>query len=181
MLLDESEEASVWKIVVSGVVPIAFASWACSRGSSVRITRRHIRRLCIPDHAASPERLPASAVAASGAFSRAEQDGFCRRACTAPEEAGASGIWGIVCNDSVTRSIYLNDQKSYRELMGEMGDPDWFRSEVDAQRMRNVTLFCGGNSVVMFNSTMQESVTNFCDRIGMEARTNKNGYNGVTS
>ena len=95
-------------------------------------------------------------------------------------EAGASGIYGIICNDSVTRSIYLDDQSSYKSLMAEIDDPDWYRSEVDAQRMRNVTLFCGGNSVVMFNSTMQESVTNFCDRIGMEARTNKNGYNGVT-
>ena len=65
--------------------------------------------------------------------------------------------------------------------MAQVADTDWYRSEVDAQRMRNVTLFCGGNSVVMFNSTMQQSVTNFCDRIGMESRTNKNGYNGVTN
>ena len=95
-------------------------------------------------------------------------------------EAGVSAVYGIICNDSVTRSIYLKDQDSYKTLMAQIGDEDWFRSEVDAQRMRNVTLFCGGNSVVMFNSTMQESVTDFCDRIGMEARTNKNGYNGVT-
>lgn len=96
-------------------------------------------------------------------------------------EAGVSAVYGIICNDSVTRSIYLDDQKSYKTLMAQIGDEDWYRSEVDAQRMRNVTLFCGGNSVVMFNSTMQQSVTNFCDRIGMEARTNKNGYNGVTN
>ena len=95
-------------------------------------------------------------------------------------EAGAGSVYGIICNDSVTRSIYLADQKSYKELMAQIGDTDWYRSEVDAQRMRNVTLFCGGNSVVMFNSTMQQSVTQFCDAIGMEARTNKNGYNGVT-
>ncbi len=98
--------------------------------------------------------------------------------CTA--EAGASAVYGIICNDSVIRSSYLNDQKSYKELMGQIDDGDWYRSEVDAQRMRNVTLFCGGNSVVMFNSTMQQSVTKFCDAIGMEARTNKNGYIGVT-
>ncbi len=96
-------------------------------------------------------------------------------------EAGVSAVYGIICNDSVTRSIYINDQTSYKKLMSEVGDEDWYRSEVDAQRMRNVTLFCGGNSVVMFNSTMQESVTNFCDKIGMESRTNKNGYNGVTN
>lgn len=95
-------------------------------------------------------------------------------------EAGVSAVYGIICNDFVTRSIYLNDQKSYKEQMAGIGDDSWYRSEVDAQRMRNVTLFCGGHSVVMFNSTMQQSVTDFCDRIGMEARTNKNGYNGVT-
>ncbi len=95
-------------------------------------------------------------------------------------EAGASAVYGIICNDSVVRSVYLNDQASYRTLMEQVGDPDWYRSEVDAQRMRNVTLYCGGTSVVMFNSTMQQSVTKFCDAIGMEARTNKNGYNGVT-
>ena len=96
-------------------------------------------------------------------------------------EAGASAVYGIICNDSVTRSIYLDDQRSYKSLMARVNDPDWYRSEVDAQRMRNVTLFCGGNSVVMFNSTMQQSVTDFCDKIGMESRTNKNGYNGVTN
>ena len=96
-------------------------------------------------------------------------------------EAGASAVYGIICNDSVTRSIYLDDQKSYKTLMAQIGDEDWFRSEVDAQRMRNVSLFCGANSIVMFNSTMQQSVTDFCDKIGMESRTNKNGYNGVTN
>lgn len=96
-------------------------------------------------------------------------------------EAGGSAVYGIICNDSVTRSIYLEDQRSYKELMASRQTGEWFRSEVDAQRMRNVTLFCGGNSVVMFNSTMQQSVTDFCDRIGMESRTNKNGYNGVTN
>ena len=95
-------------------------------------------------------------------------------------EAGASAVYGIICNDSVTRDIYLKDQASYKSLMAGIGDSSWYRSEVDAQRMRNVTMFCGGKALVMFNSTMQASVTDFCDRLGIEARTNKNGYNGVT-
>ena len=95
-------------------------------------------------------------------------------------EAGAGAVYGIICNDSVTRDIYLKDQASYKSLMAEVGDSSWYRSEVDAQRMRNVTMFCGGKALVMFNSTMQASVTDFCDRLGIEARTNKNGYNGVT-
>lgn len=95
-------------------------------------------------------------------------------------EAAANAIYGISCNGNVTRSIYLNDQKSYQTLMSRQEDESFFRSEVDRQRMRNVTMYAGGYSMIMFNSTMQDSVIDFCDRIGVEARTNKNGYLGVT-
>ena len=95
-------------------------------------------------------------------------------------EAAGHGIYGMCENGSVTRSIYLKDQASYKELTGRQPDDDFFRSEIDSQRMRNVTIFAGGHSTVLFNSTMAESVTNFFDRLGIEARTNKNGYNGVT-
>lgn len=95
-------------------------------------------------------------------------------------ELAFNAIYGIGCNGGVTRSIYIADQKSYQTMMEEVGDDSFFRSEVDRQRMRNVTMFVGGNAMVMFNSTMQEAVTNFCDRLGIEARTNKNGYVGVT-
>ena len=97
-------------------------------------------------------------------------------------EAGAHGIYGYIYDENVTRSIYLDDQKSWEKLVGERekDNPEFFRSEIDSQRMRNVTMFAGGNSMVIFNSMMQVSVTDFCDRLGIEARTNKNGYNGVT-
>ncbi len=95
-------------------------------------------------------------------------------------EACVHGIYGIMYNENVTRSIYLKDQASYKALMKEQGDTDFFRSEIDSQRMRNVAMFAGAYSTVLFNSTMQESVTDFFDRMGIEARTNKNGYNGVT-
>lgn len=95
-------------------------------------------------------------------------------------EAAANGIYGISCNGGVTRSIYIADQTSYQKLMGEQADDTFFRSEVDRQRMRNVTMYAGGNALVMFNSTMQEAVINLCDSLGIEARTNKNGYLGVT-
>ena len=38
----------------------------------------------------------------------------------------------------------------------------------------------GANGVVLFSSTMPEATVNLCRSIGMEARTNKDGYNGVT-
>ena len=96
-------------------------------------------------------------------------------------EAGAHGIYGYVYNENVTRSIYLADQASWKSLVGARGDADFFRSEIDSQRMRNVSMYAGANSIIMFNSTMSSSVTEFCDNIGMESRTNKNGYNGVTT
>lgn len=97
-------------------------------------------------------------------------------------EAAANGIYGISCSGSVTRSIYLDDQKSWQTMLAQQEDAQdgFYRSEVDRQRMRNVTMFVGGNAMVMFNSTMQGSVIDFCDSLGIEARTNKNGYLGVT-
>ena len=95
-------------------------------------------------------------------------------------EVSANGIHGILANGGVTRSMYVADQISWKALMNRQQDNTFFRSEVDRQRMRNVTMFVGGNALVMFNSTMQESVIDFCDALGIEARTNKNGYLGVT-
>ncbi|MCD7841014.1 MAG: YfhO family protein, partial [Lachnospiraceae bacterium] len=76
----------------------------------------------------------------------------------------------------------LADQTSYQALIAELDEDEdsFYRSEVDRQRMRNVTMYVGGNALVMFNSTMQSSVIDFCDALGIEARTNKNGYLGVT-
>ncbi len=97
-------------------------------------------------------------------------------------EVTANGIYGISCSGSVTRSIYLADQSSYQTLMAGQDEEEgsFYRSEVDRQRMRNVTMFVGGNGLVMFNSTMSGDFIDFCDSLGIEARTNKNGYLGVT-
>ncbi|MCD8346378.1 MAG: YfhO family protein [Lachnospiraceae bacterium] len=97
-------------------------------------------------------------------------------------ECAANAVYGISENGSVTRSIYLADQTSYQTLISNLDEDEdsFYRSEVDRQRMRNVTMFVGGNSMVMFNSTMQSSIVDFCDALGIEARTNKNGYLGVT-
>ena len=95
-------------------------------------------------------------------------------------EAVGHGIYGIHCNGRVTRSIYLADQASFMELTGRQEEEDFYRSEIDSQRMRNVTMYAGGHALVMFNSTMPASTTELCKRLGIEARTNKNGYNGVT-
>ncbi|WP_394916709.1 YfhO family protein [uncultured Robinsoniella sp.] len=90
------------------------------------------------------------------------------------------GIYGVCSNGTVGRSTYLDEQSAYKKLMAEQGDQDFYRSEIDSQRMRNETMFMGGNGVVLFSSTMPAATVNMCKGIGMEARTNKNGYNGMT-
>ncbi len=177
--LRDLKKLSVWRIAVSGAIPIVFAivckvgNWGLDFEDNpypayvYLITAGLLAGYLVMTLVIRCVKMPR--IAAGLMLSSL---------CVA--EISVSAVYGIVSNGSVTRSIYLNDQSSYKNLMAEIGDEDWYRSEVDAQRMRNVTLFCGGNSVVMFNSTMQQSVTNFCDRIGMESRTNKNGYNGVT-
>ena len=101
--------------------------------------------------------------------------------CLLFAEAAVHGLYGYHYNDNVTRSIYLKDQASYKTMVSAKDTEGFFRSEYDSQRMRNVAMYAGANSTIMFNSTMYSSITEFCDRIGMEARTNKNGYIGMTS
>lgn len=95
-------------------------------------------------------------------------------------EAAGCAVYGMKANGGVSRSFYLDDADSYRTMTEKVGEPGVWRSEIDRQHMRNVAMFAGAKSTVMFNSTMQRSVTDFCDAIGMEARTNKNGYYGLT-
>ncbi len=95
-------------------------------------------------------------------------------------EVGVHSIMGVQYNDNVTRSLYVKDQESYKNLTAELGETGFYRSEIDSQMMRNAIMYDGGNGIVMFNSTMLASVTEFYDRIGMEARINKCGYIGLT-
>ena len=173
-VLGHIKELPVWKIPAAAAPALIFAIWAVASGltgqegnwqwTTAALLIVHLIFLLLGRCLRFTRR---EACAILGIFLAAE--------------AVVHGVWGIAKNGRVTRSIYLADQESWKEMVGRTGDTDFFRSEIDSQRMRNVTMFAGGNSTVMFNSTMLASVTNFCDRIGMEGRTNKNGYNGVTA
>lgn len=95
-------------------------------------------------------------------------------------EMVATGIFGVCVNGTVGRSTYLDDQKAYEALMEASGDTGFFRSDIDSTRMRNENMFMGANGVVLFSSTMPAATVDLCKSLGMEARTNKNGYNGLT-
>lgn len=96
-------------------------------------------------------------------------------------EMVATGIYGVCQNGTVGRSTYVDEQTAYQTMTARQEDAgEFYRSEIDSQRMRNENMFMGANGLVLFSSTMPEATVKLCRAIGMEARTNKSGYNGVT-
>jgi len=101
--------------------------------------------------------------------------------CIMSTEMAVTGVYGVCMNGTVGRSTYVDEQKAYQAMMPrQKGSEEFFRSDIDSQRMRNENMFMGANGLVMFSSTMPAATVDLCRSIGMEARTNKNGYNGVT-
>ncbi|MDO4632251.1 MAG: GtrA family protein [Eubacteriales bacterium] len=96
-------------------------------------------------------------------------------------EMAATGVYGVCMNGTVSRSSYVDDQTAYQALIARNEESEeFYRSDIDSQRMRNANMFMGANGLVLFSSTMPEATVNLCRAIGMEARTNKTGYNGTT-
>ncbi len=93
----------------------------------------------------------------------------------------ATGVAGVCMNGTIGRSTYIDEQKAYEATIGRrQEDSLFYRSEIDSNRMRNETMFLGGDGVVLFSSTMPAATVDLCKALGIEARTNKNGYNGYT-
>lgn len=96
-------------------------------------------------------------------------------------EMAASAVYGVCCNGTVSKSSYVEEQTAYRKMIERRDEQKLFyRTEMDSQRMRNANMFLGGNGMVLFSSTMPAATVDLCKVLGIEARTNKNGYIGVT-
>ena len=96
-------------------------------------------------------------------------------------EMAASAVYGVCCNGTVSKSSYVEEQTAYRKMIERRDEQKLFyRTEMDSQRMRNANMFLGGNGMVLFSSTMPAATVDLCKALGIEARTNKNGYIGVT-
>ncbi len=95
-------------------------------------------------------------------------------------EMTATGAVGVCMNGTVGRSTYVDEQKAYEKMIARRQDNSFYRSDIDSSRMRNENMFMGGNGVVLFSSTMPAATVDICKSLGIEARTNKNGYNGFT-
>lgn len=91
-----------------------------------------------------------------------------------------TGIYGVFCNGTVSRQTYLDDQFAYEELVARQGASGFFRADIDSTRMRNSAMFMGADGITLFSSTMPAATVDLCKALGMEARTNKNGYSGLT-
>ena len=96
-------------------------------------------------------------------------------------EMAATAVYGVSMNGTVSRQTYLDDQIAYEKLMARNEDgSSFYRSDIDSTRMRNADMFMGGDGVMLFSSTMPASTVDLCKALGMEARTNKSGYVGLT-
>lgn len=96
-------------------------------------------------------------------------------------EMTANAVYGVCCNGTVSKSSYVEEQTAYRKMIERREEEKLFyRTEMDSQRMRNANMFLGGNGMVLFSSTMPAATVDLCKALGIEARTNKNGYIGVT-
>lgn len=101
--------------------------------------------------------------------------------CLGVVEMAASAVYGVCCNGTVSKSSYVEEQTAYRTMMERRQETKLFyRTEMDSQRMRNANMFLGGDGMVLFSSTMPAATVDLCKALGIEARTNKNGYIGVT-
>ena len=96
-------------------------------------------------------------------------------------EMTATAVYGVYMNGTVSRQTYLDDQIAYEKLMARNEDgSSFYRSDIDSTRMRNADMFMGGDGVMLFSSTMPAATVDLCKALGMEARTNKSGYVGLT-
>lgn len=95
-------------------------------------------------------------------------------------EMAATGVVGVCMNGTIGRSTYLDEQKAYEKMIARRQEDSFYRSDIDSNRMRNENMFLGGNGVVLFSSTMPAATVDLCKSLGIEARTNKNGYIGLT-
>lgn len=96
-------------------------------------------------------------------------------------EMAASAVYGVCCNGTVSKSSYVEEQTAYQTMIQRRNETKLFyRTEMDSQRMRNANMFLGGDGMVLFSSTMPAATVDLCKALGIEARTNKNGYVGVT-
>lgn len=93
-------------------------------------------------------------------------------------EISLNAFWVFQERGTTGRDFYVWVRETYQELVPDNGG--FFRSEIDYQQMRNFSLYAGGNSIVLFNSTMKENITDFMGALGLEARMNKTGYSGAT-
>lgn len=81
--------------------------------------------------------------------------------------------------NQITRSYYLDDLAAYEELEAELPEGN-YRVEADQQNMRNTNTFWGQKGISLFSSTMSAGITEFCERIGMEAGYNVVKYSAFT-
>lgn len=84
-----------------------------------------------------------------------------------------------VRNAGMSRTYYIQDMAFYERLKTKLPD-GFYRTDIDKQVITNESMMLGTNGLTLFSSTMQRSVTDFFQKMGMRGRTNKVLYVGAT-
>lgn len=172
--LRDIRKLQVWRILIAWLIPVGFTAFCMYKGVGEREWYVYVTTLAL---------LGVYGILMI-ILRIGEKRAYVVKNCLVTVlslEMAATGIYGVCLNGTVSRSSYVNEQLAYQALMPRQeGYGEFFRSEIDSQRMRNENMFMGANGVVLFSSTMPEATVNLCRGIGMEARTNKSGYNGMT-
>lgn len=87
------------------------------------------------------------------------------------EAAAAVWIDTSLNSEGRVRSDVLNWKSSFQQLMTEQDDSSFYRSEVDNDSFNFMTLL-GGNAVSLFNSTMQDNICSFLEKMNIHSELN---------
>ena len=166
------KEIPAWKKIVSIAIPAGFILVRLNMAGG-NVKPYYVSLVAIIGYAAVIMAISEK----RASYAHILKSGICIFACC-EIVLNAVGIWAGA--SGVSRSFYIDDAEAWQKMVSQYGDEGFYRSEIDRQHMRNASLYAGGNSIVMFNSTMDARVTKFCKAIGMESRLNKNGYYGTT-
>ncbi len=172
--LRDIRKLEAWRVVLAWIWPVAFAAVCMQGGVGDREWYVYVVTLALL------VLYGVLLLVLRGVRARAQAVAAALGVCMTAEMVG-TGIYGVCLNGTVGRSTYVNEQLAYQAMIPRQADGGGFyRADIDSQRMRNENMFMGANGLVLFSSTMPEATVNLCRSIGMEARTNKTGYNGVS-
>ena len=78
------------------------------------------------------------------------------------------------------KTFYVGYRQDIQDMLEQMGDGDFYRTDVDSDSMINFATYAGAHGVAMFHSGMQKGVQDFFEGMHSYVRLNTVWYKGVS-